>query len=341
MQLEFESKRQHVARDRVRQPAPPRTRQGGGEWRRVLIAAALSVAACAHAVAAAQAVGANPEPALPTAALLSTAGARAGERALDSALQDAVRSLGMLRLKLEPQLDLPAEQLAVGCDGETPRCLRAIALQSNVQILIAPVLRHDAQGLVLETFAFDTRAAGTLRRVTRTQTGQVLTLRLIDQVPGALRELFGVEAAAAQPRSTSNAVAGSPQEAETRATVARKPAGKFPLAPALLAGSGALLIAGGATAGLIMQHTQHDYTRSMVLTESDADSSASQAAAGKRQAAVANVLFGVGGAAVVAGAIWLAVTLMDDHEQRPQTAILPTLGRGQLGIALIQRSDSL
>jgi hypothetical protein len=52
------------------------------------------------------------------------------------------------------------------------------------------------------------------------------------------------------------------------------------------------------------------------------------------------VLLGVGGAALAAGGIWLAIVLAHDHERQPKLALVPTLGRSQLGLKLVHRSQS-
>jgi hypothetical protein len=109
----------------------------------------------------------------------------------------------------------------------------------------------------------------------------------------------------------------------------------------LLAGGGVLLLGAGVVTGVIAQDTHRDYTRTHVVTESDASANADRLARGRAETHAANVLLGIGGAALVAGCIWWVIGLTQDHERPPPIAIAPSLGRSQLGLMLVRHSESL
>jgi hypothetical protein len=298
--------------------------------------------------ASAQETGNARRAALPTAALLSTAGQTPDDTALDSTIEAALERLHVVQVRVRPHLDLSVVQLAVGCDGETPECLGTIAAQSDVQVLIAPLLRRKPQEIVLELIAFDRRNAGLLRRVARHQKGQKLTREILDAVPDQLRELFDRDAPGMQAQSPAQArPQPAPVEARSSGSASAGPRASAdagaahtpPVAPLLLVGGGALLLGAGVVTGAIMKDTQADYARSHVVTETDANANAGRLSRGRTQARVANALLGVGGAALAAGGTWLAIALAHDHERPSRLAIVPTLGRNQLGLVLVRRSE--
>jgi hypothetical protein len=289
---------------------------------------------------------------LPNAVLLSTGGSRASIGPLDSVIQAALEKLGVVNIAARPGMDLNAVQLAIDCVSETPQCLRAVANQTQAEILIAPSLQSTQSELVLSLLRFDV-AGGQMRRVLRRQPGMSLKPETLDAVPSMLRELFNIPEPAPQPAP----VASEPKTTEPEATDSntaslppiieppQEPASSGPLAvgPFLLAGAGALVLGGGAVVGAIMLNTQDDYNTYRVSNERDVTKANDLKDSAKTQATIANVLYGVGGAMLVAGGIWLAVALSQParRDEDWQTAVVPAIAPGQLGLAIVHRGGAL
>lgn len=271
--------------------------------------------------------------ALPPAVVLATAGADASDAGLDSVIHAALEKLGVVNVTARPGMDLSAIQIALDCVGETPRCLRAVAVQNSVQILVAPAIERTGEELIVTLLYFDARGEGELRRVARRQGGGELKPETLDAVPEMLRELFQVT----KPTAEAPAPVTSEEGRE-----APPPPQRVPVGPLILGGAGVLVVAGGVVAGLMMQSTQSDYTALTVKDMKTLTQAHDKASKGKNQAAVANVLYGVGAAAIAASAIWLALELTHrDQEAAPQTAVVPWLGPTQAGLALVHRGGAL
>jgi hypothetical protein len=279
---------------------------------------------------------------LPTAAVLSTAGAAGSgaDAGLDSAVLAALDKLGVVRVTAQPGMDLGAVQLAVDCVEETTPCLRAVATQTGVQILVAPALERGNDEVVLTLLYFDARGAGELRSVARRQHGLTLEPETLDAVPGMLRELFGLETAAPTPAAVrpSEAPAG-----EAPPPAATQPGRKLPIGPLILGGAGVLAVAGGIVIGLTTQSAHDDYAKLPVTSKAQAGTASDKLDSGRSQALIANVMYGVGAAAIAAGSLWLALELThhDRDEAAPRTALLPSLAPGAFGLALVHRGEAL
>src|SRR5262245_22571103 len=126
-----------------------------GQARSGLVGAVLFVALCANSGAVARA-----DEARPAAALFSTAGAEAEDAGLDSVIQANLEQLGQVRVTVKPGLDLPAVQLALDCIQQTAVCLKSVAANSGVQVLIASSLERKAGKLDLTLLMYDARTKG-------------------------------------------------------------------------------------------------------------------------------------------------------------------------------------
>jgi hypothetical protein len=287
----------------------------------------------------------RPATKLPGAALFATAGAKNHTAPLDSVIQAALAKLDVVDVRARPGMDLNAVQLAIDCVSESPQCLRAVAAESGAQILIAPALESTGSELVLSLLLFDTRD-GQMRRVVRRQPGGSLQTETLDAVPGMLRELFGLPeptpappqplATPEEPESTPVPLIEPPQEPESVSH-------PTPIGPVILAGAGALVLVGGVVAGVMMNSTQEEYNQLSIRDEADVDEAHELKDRAETQATVANVLYAVGGAALVAGSIWLTVELTRPARTSDdwQAALEPRIGPGQLGLSLVGRGGGL
>jgi hypothetical protein len=288
---------------------------------------------------------------MPSAVLLATGGAPSGGEALDSVIQAGLEELALVNITARPGMDLGALQLALDCVAETTQCLHAVTTQSGAQILIAPTVQRTPSELILTLLRFDARGDGDMRRVLRRFPGKTLGPAALDAVPEMLRELFGLPPKP-KPAAEAPAPAKTPPATKPPAPAPlplpegpMEPAASrpTPVGPLVLAGAGVLVIGGGVVAGLMMQANQDKYNKRAPATIPEAQSATDTKSTGQTQATVANVLFAVGGAAVVAGGIWLIVELSRPRPQYDETltSLRPALGPHQLGLVLTQRGDWL
>jgi hypothetical protein len=331
---------------RTRGSAARRTTRRRAVWIGVLASLVLTLAGTT--LAHAQAVSSNTPTPLPTTTLLSVSGASKNDTALDSAIHAALERLGIVNVTLRPGLDLRAVQLAIDCVGETTRCLRAVTSQSGVQLLLAPSLERHDQGLSLTLLYFDSRRGGELRRISRHKDGTEGGPELLDAIPDMLRELFRLSApvpalaaaSAPEPAPQSTVTTdNTPSDSEPAAGPAHY-ARPLPVGPLVLGGAGVLVLGGGVVAGLMMQSTQRDYERLPVTTQAEANAAINKRSDARTQALVANILCGVGASALAAAGIWLAIALSDPRDEQ-QTALVPMLAPGQMGLSLVHRGGSL
>jgi hypothetical protein len=292
--------------------------------------------------------GSHSKKQLPNAVLFSTAGSRASIGPLDSVIQAQLEKLGVVNVAARPGMDLNAVQLAIDCVSETPQCLRAVANQTQAQVLIAPSLQNTQSELVLSLLRFDA-TNGQMRRVLRRQPGTTLKPETLDSVPSMLRELFNIPEPAPQPAPVASETKLNVPETEAaplppiiEPPQEPAPSAKLPLGPFLLAGGGALVLGGGAVVGAMMLSTQDDYNSFRVSNTGDVSKALDLGDKAKTEAVIADVLYGVGGAMMVAGGIWLAVALSQPARRDDwQTAVVPAIGPGQLGFAFVHRGGTL
>lgn len=283
-------------------------------------------------------------PSTPSAVLLATAGAQGSAGALDSVIQATLEQLGIVRIVAKPGLDLSAVQLVLDCVAETAQCLRAVTDQQGAEVLIAPSIARTSGELVLSFLRFDSRD-GEMRRVLHRQQGQALTSETLDAVPGLLRELFGL------PEPTPAVEApGAPSDDLTplpEAPMEPPSEGASPLiGPLILGGIGLAAIGTGIGFGISSNAAQSDYdhiTSMPNLDKARVNAAIDLSDRGKTHAVVADVLYGVGGAALLGAGIWLAVSLSEKHEDTPpaQAKLQPWFGPHQVGLVFTQRGVGL
>ena len=302
------------------------------------------------------------------AVLLATSGGQASGTALDSVIGAALDDLHVVNVVARPGMDLSAVQLALDCVAETAQCLRTVTTQNAADVLIAPNVSRTAGELVLTILHFDSRS-GQMRRAAHRQQGQTLNSSTLDAVPGMLRELFDlpppqpkaapVAAPASQPAGQQPTVAGTESSAQEAPAAATEPlpeapmeapgeSKRVPVGPLLLGGGGLVIVGAGVVMGLVMNSSQKSYDDLTMprddgtITVDNARAADEKAKSAKTQAVVADVLFGVGGAALIGAGIWLAVELTRRPDQSYEhVRVSPMVGPNQLGLMLTTRGAGL
>lgn len=284
--------------------------------------------------------------ALPRAALLNTGTVRSGaeaerDAALDAVVHAALDRMDAVQVAARPALDLQTIQLALDCVGETPSCLRAVTERLQVDVLIAPAIQRTDSEIVLSILYFDARS-GTLRRVSRRQSGAALDSETLDAVPQMLQELLQADAEVEAPAPGAELPAPAEPPAvdvERDFGAALEPAtGGAPIGALVLGGAGVLALGAGAGFGLAMLDTQDEYDALDVSSPLQADAARDKLDQGRTQALLASVLLGAGGTAIAASAIWLAIELTDGEPagdtMLQRTALRPWIGPGHAGLSL-------
>ena len=273
-------------------------------------------------------------------ALVFAPRASEGKAAKTSALVTREVRAGVERAELaellpEPALDLEATELAIDCVGETAECLGEVAARSKARVLIVPSIEQSAGVTALRILYFDADGAQEARTVQRSAKGDELDRSVLDAIPEMLGELFHAKGDTEEAEAEAEPERSAPQEASEpmpSQDVQQKP---LPLAPIIVAGSGLVVMAAGLAVGLMMKGTQDDYADSAVQTPDQAKQADAYRERGRHQAVAANVLLGVGAAAVVAGGIWLAVGLSSERKPAPQAMLVPSLSKDSAGLALV------
>jgi hypothetical protein len=106
------------------------------------------------------------------------------------------------------------------------------------------------------------------------------------------------------------------------------------LGPLLLALVGVSALGGAVGLGLMAKETQDDYDKLPVLTTKQAEAARDKLDQGRLQALGANILFAVGGAALLGASVWLAVDLSSGGERTGELALMPELGPDHAGLAI-------
>ena len=263
---------------------------------------------------------------------------------VDRALREALAAR-KLELAPAPALDLDATQLALDCIDTSARCLRQVAERTHGDVLVAPSLKRHGGQLELRILYFavsddDSRFAA------RRAAGKRLDTDTVNAIPAMVDELFGAtkSAAPAEAAPLPAPEAQSEPSAEPASTAPEDDASasgehrRVPIAPLIIAGGGVVLIGAGALMGALMSDTQRDYEHQPVTTMDEAEKANELRTRGKRQALMADVLFGVGGAAIAAGGVWLVLALTHEHAE---TAVVPELGPDHAGLRVAGKWSGL
>jgi hypothetical protein len=236
-----------------------------------------------------------------------------------------------------PPLDLDAMQLTIDCVGESADCLGKVAERSKARVLIAPVITRAKSGSTLRILYYDTSTKAEPLSAEHHAKGGDLDKDTFAAIPGMLKELFAssakVETKPAVAEKTEDKADAeaeettpAPAEATQPAPSDGKPRKRPVLGPILLGAGGVATLTAGIVVGAMMKSTQNHYADRDVQTPEQAKKADDERKLGKQQALIADVLIGVGAAAIVAGGIWFAAGLVDSPAEQPQTALLPVIG---------------
>lgn len=300
----------------------------------------------------------SPALAQPTAAVFATSGPQTRRvHELDQRIKHTLGASDKIRVAVTPRLDLNAVQAALDCRNDSVGCLRGVASEFGVDVLIAPAIELGQGDLVLTLLYFDARGPGSLTRVTHWQLGAKLAPETLAAVPELLDALMSRTEAAPVARAAESgirepvaATAPAPKEpAPTNPpspTEQRAPAQGVSLAPCIVLASGAALIGAGLVTGIMLQSNARDYRSQPVRTRAEADVAANARHALGTQARLANILYGVGAAATLLGGAWLTFELIghddrDLHSRASSTRVAATLTPMQLGMVLQHQGDWL
>lgn len=270
----------------------------------ILLASALA------AVLTALAAPASAEELPRAAALPATASVRDVEPlagAIDRVLRADLDRLQVVNTAGTPALALAELQLAVGCVGETPACLAAVAQQLEVDILILTSLDRAGDETVLTVSIFDKRKDQNIRRGVRRASGGKTESELLASIDGLLRELFGLPPAPVKPIAEI-----APKEKT------------LPMPALIVGGAGGVALIAGGIFGAMSNGTESDFVNAPKNTRADVDAAIAIRDRAESQATTGNVLIGVGVAAIVAGAVlYFFPSAEKAHEEE-----IPTLAAG-------------
>lgn len=259
--------------------------------------------------------------------------------ALDPVVLSELNTIGGIEVTARPSLDLPAMQLAIDCVGEIAECMAAVAREAGVEALVAPVLRSNGDLVLVTLLYFDTRE-NHIKGVTRQLAGRSVAQAMLDAVPSMVQEAFGLPLPISPSETTKRGEADGTAAQDARESRRERAAR---IAPWVLAGTGTALLAVGLGLGVSAKNTKDDADRAARAPQTPADVTAiyDKQNDAEQRALIANVCFGVGGAALLASlATWLFLRPStqevegSDSTREPKVSIVPRFARGQVGLSV-------
>lgn len=246
----------------------------------------------------------------------------------------ALAQLDLAKVVAEPPMDLDAMQLTLDCVGESLECLGQLAHRYKANVLIALSVVHGDNLTTLRIMFFDADAGHAARTAKHRVRGTELNADAFASIPRLLRALFegstpieeaepeepATEVESAEPLPVQTAPDPQPQPTDSDT------GGSLPVGPLVLGGGGVIVLGFGLAVGALMKQAQHDYAKRVVRTPDQAKQADADVQFGRRQALTADVLMGVGAAAIVAGVIWLVAS--DRDKPAPaQASLAPVVDR--------------
>jgi hypothetical protein len=251
--------------------------------------------------------------------------------ALDPVVLSELNTIGSIEVTARPSLDLPAMQLAIDCVGEIAECMAAVTREAGVEALVAPILRSNGD-LVLVTLLYFDAHENAIKGVTRQLAGRSVAQAMLDAVPEMVREAFGLAPEPVVGEAVSTEAKAAPPEAqESRRERAAR------IVPWVLGGTGVAMLAIGLGMGISAKHLKDDADKlaRSPQTVADIDTIYAKQDDAEQRALIANVFFGVGGAALVAGlATWLFLKPEPGENRASKVSLVPQVSRGLVGLGL-------
>lgn len=269
-------------------------------------------------------------------------------QSLTAVIRGEAAALGGLDVAAGPALPRRDLQLALGCAGETPTCLGAVASRLSVEILVMPQVHRDGETLILSMGLYRAGREGPPKIHSVQAAGPQAAAELVSQVTPALRVLFdrpAPEVPLADPKVPDPKIAdpdgGDPQQDDPKqadpqqagltdpGAVAEAPSRPVPTWVGYsVAGLGGALVLGGVITGAMASSAESDYADASVGSEADIDKALDHLDTARSRARAANWMYGLGAAAIVAGAVCLHYS-----EGAPWAGLFADPGRRAWGLS--------
>jgi len=277
-------------------------------------------------------------------------------RALARVVRSRLGELDTWRVDGTPDLGLEAIQLAVGCMGETSDCLRLVAEQLGVSVLVVPSLDHAGENTVLGLTLYRTDVDPPLATATRQLGGADSHGGVEEAAHAALVDLLGdrpewwsedhqgagaasdthdvLDTPGDDAASDTHDVLDTPDDDATSGhDEAPASSGLFRYRWGWLTASGGVaLLAIGAGLGLASQNNDDSYGSAPTSTRAEVDHALSLYSKAQRQGRAANALFALGGVAVGTGLVGMLLGLRSQPREQARLSVLPVVGPGTLAL---------
>ena len=268
--------------------------------------------------------------------------------AVDLLLRDQLNGLRSVSVVSQPALDLPSMQLALDCAGETPACLALVADRAQADSLLGPTLTRTDNAIVMSLMLYDAGRSSPLQVVARRFVLSAGDDAVLNGVSELLQELFELSPRATPP-PTPTADSPSAQLPVPTSVVPPPPSAAgstehtkpLPepapslLLPLTLGAAGLAFIGAGIGFGVAADSAEADYAKLKVATTQDAKRALELYQRADTHATLANIGFGVGAAAIGAGALVFILqrTGVSQREKPAPSATRLQVGLGQLTVS--------
>lgn len=257
--------------------------------------------------------------------------------ALDSTVFASISALPQVKVVARPALDLPATEIALGCTGKSRECLSIVLREAGAQGLIASSVEGEGAETMVKLTYFAADGDEQVRTVVRRYPGKDFEQRAFDAVPEMLRELLRMPPRVGN--ASDRAVVAAAAPAASASPVAFAPERRVPATPIVLAAAGVVLIGVGAGLGFAARASEDEYGHVEPGTMVEIDRALGRLRSAQDQARLANIGFGVGAAALAAGAVWLAIDLSRSPD-RGEAVVAASAGPDHAGLVLRGRVGS-
>lgn len=258
----------------------------------------------------------------PTAVILKTASSaelRDLAEAAGRLIRVEVDRAGVVRTEGTPALHLDDLQMALGCLGETPDCLRVVAAELNVQTLLYASLERSGPRLTLTLVYFDGTSS---RLATRSVAAPRADNTVLEAVEPLVREVLGLPP---RPPATVARSAAAEDTAESRGLRA----GAFVAA-------GVAAVAVGASAFFLRDHQRAErrYREAPAASEVEVDAALHTRSRAESSGRAGVGLVTVAGAASVTAVVLGVLVHVRHPRDRARVQAAVVMGRGELGVTL-------